>query len=163
MGHRRKAREYALQGLYMYEMRSSEAGINTGELRDDIMALDWLDQEITDDIRDFTISLINGVLSNLDDINTIINRHSKNWKLERLTAVDKSILRLCIFEMLNLPEIPVAVTINEGIELGKIYGGKVQASLSMASSTPSRKQTALRGKRKVEDQKIQAPAAADFR
>ncbi len=124
MGHRRKAREYALQGLYMYEMRSSEAGINTGELRDDIMALDWLDQEITDDIRDFTISLINGVLSNLDDINTIINRHSKNWKLERLTAVDKSILRLCIFEMLNLPEIPVAVTINEGIELGKIYGGE---------------------------------------
>jgi N utilization substance protein B len=58
------------------------------------------------------------------EIDRLIDKYSKNWKLERLSIVDKSILRLSLFEMVYLSEIPVAVTINEGIELAKIYGGE---------------------------------------
>lgn len=116
MGHRRKAREYALQGLYMFEV--------TRPPLKDITALSWVDRDIPDDIREFTMILITGVIEHLDEIDDCIARHSKNWKLERLTVVDKSILRLSVYALLHLPEVPPAVTINEGIELGKLYGGE---------------------------------------
>jgi len=124
MGHRRKAREYALQGLYMHELRMREGSVSSEALRKDVTSLEWVDVEISPDIREFAVTLIMGALTNRDAIDTLIDRHSRNWKLERLSIVDKSILRLSIFEMVYLPEIPVAVTINEGIELGKIYGGE---------------------------------------
>lgn len=116
MGHRRKAREYALQGLYMYEIANRPL--------DEILTLDWLDKEITEDIRNFAVTLIRGAIDKMAAIDEQITAHSKNWKLERLSAVDKSILRLSIYALLYLPDIPSAVTIDEGIELGKIYGGE---------------------------------------
>ena len=63
-------------------------------------------------------------MEHLGEIDELIIKHSKNWKFERLSVVDKSILRLSIYAMLYLRDIPVIVTINEGIELGKIYGGE---------------------------------------
>lgn len=124
MGHRRKAREYALQGLYQFELRSAETGDSPAPLMDEITSLEWIDREIPEEIRNFAISLLQGAFEKREEIDRLIDKHSRNWKLERLTAVDKSILRLCIFEMIYLSEIPVAVTINEGIELGKLYGGE---------------------------------------
>lgn len=116
MGHRRKAREYALQGLYMYET----VGVPVEELA----SLEWVEREIAEDIKEFARDLISGSIGHLEEIDTLIKRHSKNWKFERLSAVDKSILRLSVYALMNLPDIPVIVTINEGIELGKIYGGE---------------------------------------
>lgn len=116
MGHRRKAREYALQGLYMFEIGNTPV--------DEIIKLSWVEKEIPEDIRDFTVILITGSINHLDEIDDVIKKYSKNWKIERLSAVDKSILRMSIFAMTYLTDIPVVVTINEGIELGKIYGGE---------------------------------------
>jgi N utilization substance protein B len=116
MGHRRKAREYVLQALYMHETVQRDP--------EELVSLSWINRTISDDIRDFAISLIRNSITHLDDIDALIKKHSKNWSFERLTAVDKSILRLCICEMLYYPDIPTAVTINEGIELGKIFGGE---------------------------------------
>jgi transcription antitermination protein NusB len=116
MGHRRKAREYALQGLYIYEVSKTPVS--------DLTRLDWVDDEIPDDIRSFASSLITLSVENISDIDTIIINHSKNWKFERLSYVDKSILRLSICELMYMGDIPNTVTINEGIELGKIYGGE---------------------------------------
>lgn len=116
MGHRRKAREYGLQALYMHEVADTPL--------EDMLKLDWVEREIPDDIRDFSITLITGTLERSDEIDERIRRFSRNWKLERMTIVDRCILRMTIFEMLFMPDIPVAVTINEGIELGKLYGGE---------------------------------------
>ena len=116
MGHRRKAREYALQGLYMFEIGKKPV--------DEIVTLDWVDKKIPDDIRDFTATLIKGAIEHIAEIDHTIEAHSKNWKIERLTVVDKSILRISIYAMNYLKDIPLVVTINEGIELGKIYGGE---------------------------------------
>ncbi len=116
MGHRRKSREYALQGLYMYELSHPPV--------EEILTFGWIDREIPQDIRDFTIKLINGSVENLAGIDDLIEKHSRNWKIERLSVVDKSILRMSVYAMLYLTDIPVAVTINEGIELGKLYGGE---------------------------------------
>jgi len=116
MGHRRKAREFVLQALYMYETVQRDTA--------DLVGLSWINREIPPEIREFAESLIIKSIDNLDIIDGHIKNHSKNWSFERLTAVDKSILRLCICEMLFYPEIPSAVTINEGIELGKTFGGE---------------------------------------
>jgi len=116
MGHRRKAREYALQGLYMFEI--SETPV------EELVKLAWVDKSIPENIRDFAVTLIEGSIEHINEIDELIIRHSKNWKFERLGAVDKSILRISIYAMLYLKDIPMVVTINEGIELGKIYGGE---------------------------------------
>ncbi len=116
MGHRRKAREYALQGIYMYDI--SEAGI------ENIIQFDWIDKFIPDDIRDFAENLIKGTIENIEEIDDLIQKYSKNWNIERLSLVDKSILRMSIFAMKYLSDIPVVVSIDEGIELGKLYGGE---------------------------------------
>lgn len=116
MGHRRKAREYAMQALYMYETVRTPV--------QELVALQWVDKEIPDDIRDFAITLIEGTIANLESIDGLIRQYSKNWKFERINPVDKSILRISIYALLYLDSIPHAVTIDEGIELGKIYGSE---------------------------------------
>jgi N utilization substance protein B len=116
MGHRRKAREYALQGLYMYEM--------VNKPMEGIVSLDWLDGDIPGDIRVFAVTLLKGTLENIDHIDSLIKKFSKNWKFERINVIDKSILRLSIYAMLFLSDIPIVVSIDEGIELGKMYGGE---------------------------------------
>jgi transcription antitermination protein NusB len=116
MGHRRKAREYALQGLYMHELSATPV--------ETLTKLEWVEGPVPDAIREFAVTLIEGPISNIVEIDKLITKYSKNWKFERLSAVDKSILRISIYAMLFLKDIPVIVTINEGIELGKIYGGE---------------------------------------
>ena len=116
MGQRHKAREYALQGLYMYEVSKTSV--------ENIIEFEWLDGDIIAESKEFAIELINGVMSNIEKIDSIIRNFSKNWKFERLSIIDKSILRLAIFEMIFKKDIPVVVTINECIELGKTFGGE---------------------------------------
>ncbi len=116
MGHRRKSRELALQGLYMHEV--------SGTPLKDILTFDWTEWEMSDDIRGFAEILIKGAIEHVSRIDELIVTYSKNWKIERLNAVDKAILRISIYALLYRSDIPSAVTINEGIELGKIYGGE---------------------------------------
>lgn len=116
MGHRRKAREYVLQAMYMYEV----VGYDVGELA----TLFWVDREIPDDIRDFASLLIRKTVEHIGEIDDLIKKYARNWSFERLSLVDMAILRLSICSMLFSRDVPLVVTINEGIELGKIYGGE---------------------------------------
>jgi N utilization substance protein B len=116
MGQRHKAREHALQGLYMYEVSKSAV--------ENIIEFEWLDGEISPDEEKFAIELIQGVITQIEKIDKLITDYSKNWKFERLAIIDKSILRLAIYEMLFIKDIPAIVTINECIDLGKTFGGE---------------------------------------
>lgn len=116
MGHRRKAREYALQALYMHETVNSPAEYLCG--------LSWINRDVPEDIKNFAVTLIKGSIEKIDFIDTLIRKYSRNWKFERLNVIDKSVLRISIYTLLFLPDIPEAVTINEGVELGKAYGGE---------------------------------------
>lgn len=73
------------------------------------------------EISDFTARLIKGVVSNKSWIDSVIERFSHEWKLNRMPAVDRNILRIGIFEIFFEPDIPIPVTINECVELAKIY------------------------------------------
>ena len=74
--------------------------------------------------RKFAEILVKGVVEYRPVLDREIREVAKNWSLERMATVDLTILRLCAFELLYLPDIPVRVAINEAIEIAKRYGTK---------------------------------------
>ena len=72
----------------------------------------------------FARELVDGVLSRQKEIDEKIESHSLNWRLHRMSAIDRNILRIAVFELLYLDDIPPKVSINEAIEIAKTYGDK---------------------------------------
>ncbi len=68
--------------------------------------------------------LVEGTLDNLSAIDALIRRHAENWRLERMPAIDRNILRLAIYEMLHEAEVPRVVIVDEAIELAKKFGAE---------------------------------------
>ena len=79
--------------------------------------------ESTPDAQQFSRPLARGAWENREEIDPIIQRTSKDWDIDRLGLVEKSILRLAIFELLHRKDTPPAVAIDEAVELAKRYGG----------------------------------------
>ena len=72
--------------------------------------------------RPFFIKLVTGVLEAKPQIDTLIERFSKNWRVRRMSCVDRNIMRVAVFEMLFCHDIPPKVSINEAIDVGKKFG-----------------------------------------
>jgi len=114
MSSRRRSREMAIQVLYQVDMAQSDIG--------EALRLFCEHFKAPDSIRDFAVELANGVHQYREEIDTLISRFSEHWRLERMSAVDRNILRLAIFELLYRADIPAKVSINEAVDLGKKYG-----------------------------------------
>ena len=72
--------------------------------------------------RRFGLQLVQGVLEHLDSIDAAIAATTEHWALDRLTPVDRNLLRIGVYEIQHRPDIPARATINELIELAKVYG-----------------------------------------
>ncbi|MCK4777622.1 MAG: transcription antitermination factor NusB [Actinomycetia bacterium] len=119
------SREIAIQTLYQYKcgVVSIPELLDFNWVTDEITEdLEWPVKEIDGDIRDFAVKLISGTLENLNDIDSIIEKHLIHWVISRISYVDHSILRIAIYEIIYIESVPMKVTINEAIELGKNYG-----------------------------------------
>jgi len=116
MGRRRRAREQALKLLYQMDVSPSL------DLDADL-DLFWKERGEKDpeEVRSYADAIVRGVLDNTGRINDLIISHTHNWRLERIAAVDRNILRMAIYEFLYQPEVPQAVVINEAIEVAKRY------------------------------------------
>jgi N utilization substance protein B len=118
MKKRRLAREGALQFLYQHDL-------NAGEDLDADLAAFWEQQESPDpQVTGFANLLVRGVIEHRPELDVRLAGYLKNWTLNRLAVVDRNILRLALYEILHRDDIPPVVSINEAIELGKIYGGE---------------------------------------
>ena len=73
-------------------------------------------------VRPFFLHLVNGVLAAQPQIDILIERYSKNWKVQRMSCVDRNVMRVAVFEMLFCPDIPARVSINEAIDVAKKFG-----------------------------------------
>lgn len=73
-------------------------------------------------ILDFSRDLVLGIWKNREDLDKLIRQASKNWRLERMSRVDRNILRVGVFEILFMKDIPPKVSIDEAVELGKKFG-----------------------------------------
>ncbi|MDQ7838455.1 MAG: transcription antitermination factor NusB [Thermodesulfobacteriota bacterium] len=114
MGIRRKARESALQILYEMDLTGSGAEKATSAF--------CASFKIPEQAHDFCLRLVKGVDTHRGQIDTLVNGHSEHWRLNRMSRVDRNILRLAAFELLYCDDIPPKVTINEAVELGKKFG-----------------------------------------
>ena len=72
--------------------------------------------------RPFAEQLIEGVSARKSEIDNLIVSASEHWRIERMSIVDRNILRIALFEMLHCPDIPPKVSINEAVDLGKTFG-----------------------------------------
>jgi len=120
MHQRRKAREVALQVLYALDVR--ETALN------EAVRLFWENFDAPEETRTFSLLLIEGAWDNREKIDGLISGSSENWTMGRMARVDKSILRMAVFELLYCPDIPPKVTLNEAIDLGKVYGSENSGS-----------------------------------
>lgn len=114
MGIRRRAREIALQVLYQLDASQERAK--------EVLDLYWENFEPTPKAREFCQRLVEGVGQNQGQIDRLIEENSENWTLKRMAMVDRNILRLATFELLQCPDIPFKATLNEAIELAKKFG-----------------------------------------
>jgi len=117
MRKRTKSREIALKVLYAWEI----SGDILKETRDKFF--ESSDKE-DDAIVEFADALIFGVESNLEKLDKIITKHATNWRIDRMATIDKNILRFATYELLFMADIPLKVSINEAIEMAKMYGDK---------------------------------------
>ena len=113
---RRKSREFAIQILYQIEINKSDA--------EHALQTFWENYHYPDDIKEFTNHLVKGTSEHKNQIDQMIVKTAKNWSFNRITPVDRNILREAIFEMFYCPDIPYKVTLNEAIELGKKFGSE---------------------------------------
>ena len=128
MGKRRRSREIALQFLYQYDSQR-ETCLEDSEIKQQIN-LFWSakDASMNEDVREFATVLITGSCENMDGIDLIINKYSKHWRLSRMPTIDRNILRMAIYELAYLRNIPPPVTINEAVELAKKFGTEESGS-----------------------------------
>ena len=116
MHQRRKAREVTLQVLYALDIQEMD-------LRE-ALDLFWTNFDAPEEAHKFSWVLIEGTWNHRDEIDRLISDSSENWTIARMSRVDKSILRMAVYELLFCHDIPPKVTLNEAIDLGKVYGSE---------------------------------------
>ncbi len=120
MGKRRRSRELAVQVLFQLEFISG----------DPIEAFDLICENFNakKSIRPFSRQLVLGICDKKNDLDRLISQTSKNWRLKRMNRIDKCILRLAVFEILFMDDIPPKVSIDEAVEIGKKFGSEDSGS-----------------------------------
>ena len=122
MGDRRLARELALQALFYFDMDRGDPA----ELLE-LFSTNF-EEMVTDTVKPFFLELVEGVTASRDEINTLLNRCSSNWKISRMPVVDRNIMRIATFELVKRSDIPSSVSINEAVEIGKRFGTRGSGS-----------------------------------
>ena len=116
MGKRRSSRELALKFLYQHEL-------NKGDLREQ-MSLFIEQNSSREDVKIFMEDLVVSLLDKVSEIDEVIQKYSDHWVLDRMTVIDRNILRLGTCELLFGFSTPPKVVINEAIDIAKKYGNE---------------------------------------
>ena len=114
MGTRRKSRELAMQMLFQGDLGKQKP--------DEVERLFWDSREdVDDETRGFADDLHRVATQRDEEVDALIQKHAQNWRLERMPAVDRNLLRTAVAEMLGYPKTPAAVIINETLEIARRY------------------------------------------
>jgi len=116
VGVRRRGRELALQMLYQHEI----AGTDVESM---IASFEEL-RQAPEATREFAVALVRGVTSKLAELDERLVDQTDHWRLERMAAVDRNILRLALYELVFEDDTPPAVVIDEAVEIAKRFGSE---------------------------------------
>lgn len=114
MGTRRQARELAMQALFFMDMQKNISAEMLQRFCENFCP--------SKKTQPFFLTLVNGVITARDEIDALIERFSKNWKISRMSGVDRNVMRIGVYEMLYCDDIPPKVSINESVDIGKKFG-----------------------------------------
>jgi len=120
MAARHKSRERSLQILYQWDLLGNSIDASIASYYD---CLSSPEEERQPDEDPFMDQLVRGVAARVEEIDASIARHSEHWRIERMPAVDRNILRLAIFEM-TAGISPAAIAIDEALQLAKRFSGE---------------------------------------
>jgi transcription antitermination protein NusB len=113
-GTRRKSRELALQMLFQMDMGKQTA--------DHVEKTFWLERhDLEEDVRSFAIDLFHVATERRDEIDKLIEQHAEHWRMDRMAAVDRNILRGACAEFLGYAKTPKPVIINESLEIARRF------------------------------------------
>lgn len=112
---RKNARENAFKCIYEYEF-NKEKDIEK------LLASCYEENNCSELEKEYIEEVTKGLVENIDDVDKVILKNLKNWSFERIAKIDLAILRLAIYEMNYIDNIPLKVSANEAVELAKIYG-----------------------------------------
>lgn len=118
MGLRRKSRELALQFLFSHDFQDREGAPESMGRELELFCHSF---DVGQKAMAYGRQLIEGIHAHADDIDRLLAGHSHNWRVERMSSVDRNILRIAVFEMRYSREIPAQVAINEALEIAKRY------------------------------------------
>jgi N utilization substance protein B len=120
MGRRRKAREETLRILFRLEFENKQIDKTLNQY--------WESKKTSEEIKEYSTWLVNGIISDQAKIDNIIQQVSEHWRISRMALVDRNILRMAVFELLYEENIAPAIVINEAIEIAKKYSGDEAAT-----------------------------------
>ncbi|GLH70281.1 N utilization substance protein B [Geothrix rubra] len=147
MGVRRRGREYALQMLYAMDV--------TGYQPDQVFAGFYAIQDLNRDAFYYARRLVDGVHGHLEEIDTALARYAEHWKIHRMAVVDRNLLRLGLYELMFVKEIPFPIVINEALEIVKEFSDQegtqfLNGILDAARKEFRAEETGPRSRRKAE-------------
>jgi transcription antitermination protein NusB len=120
MGTRRKSRELALQMLFQADLGQQPA--------DDVRKTFWKGRgEVARDVQGFAEDIFRVAQDRSANIDKLIEDHAENWRMDRMAAVDRNIMRAAVAELLGFPNTPRAVVINEAIEIARKFSAPESA------------------------------------
>ena len=103
-----------MQALFYMDMNQNDSMLFVKRFCDNF--------EPTEEVYPFFEKLVTGVVAERDAIDELIERYSSNWKISRMSCVDRNVMRIAVYELLYCSDIPAKVSINEAIDVGKKYG-----------------------------------------
>src|SRR5438309_3242213 len=120
MGTRRKSRELALQMLYQADLGEQQP--------DDVRKTFWKGRgEVDRDVQGFADDIFRVAQDHQAEIDKHIQSHAENWRMDRMAAVDRNVLRAAVAEMIGFPQTPRAVVINEAVEIARKFSSPESA------------------------------------
>src|SRR5947209_17242055 len=108
MSLRRKGRELALQILYQWDIHRD----TSGWLEDF-----WAQNPTHSEAKTFAEGLVDGVVTHAAELDSLLGRYAEHWTVHRMAITDRTVLRIAVYELLYVPDIPARVTLNEAIEI----------------------------------------------
>lgn len=116
MGSRTKSRELALQMLFQWEVGKHPPAY--------VLQTFLGGRRLAPDVEAFARTLFEGAVEEVSALDRLIAEHAEHWRVERMAAIDRNILRMALYEILHCPETPAAVAINEALEIARRFSGE---------------------------------------
>lgn len=111
---RRAAREEAFKIIFQIDLSKNPWK--------EVLSRNLRDSDLSEEGQKFLKELVEGTMTHLAEIDADITKYAQDWKIDRMLSTDRNILRMSLYELKFQKEIPVGATVNEAVELSKIYG-----------------------------------------